>query len=73
MGMSAAGEARAKEDAFASGAKPRPEGPVRERGRRPTWSGDMLAEYFTEAARRRAIACARYSAVQATDCVNEGA
>jgi len=34
--MSAAGEAKVKENALASGAKPRPEGRVRERGWRPT-------------------------------------
>ena len=53
--MSAAGEAKAKEDAFASGAKPRPAGRVRERGWRPTRQRPGIAESWTEAARRRAI------------------
>ena len=34
--MSAAGEAKAKEGTDASGAKPKPEGRVREHGSRPT-------------------------------------
>ena len=54
--MSAAGEAQAKEDARASGAKPRPEGPVREQGWRPTLEAHDSAARFKEAARRRAIA-----------------
>ncbi len=56
--MREAGErqrAMAKKDAGASGAKPRPAGPVREQRRRPTRRGHDLTERFKEAARRRAI------------------
>jgi hypothetical protein len=56
--MSATGEAKAKKDALASGAKPRPEGRVRERGWRPTLEL-AHAEWVAEAARRRAIAGGR--------------
>jgi hypothetical protein len=54
--MSAAGEAKAKEDTLASGAKPRPEGRVRERGWRPTYERYEISELCPEAARRRTIA-----------------
>jgi hypothetical protein len=54
--MSAAGVAKAKTDALANGAKPRPEGRVRERGWRPTRKAFGIAESRTEAARRRATA-----------------
>ena len=50
--MSAAGEAKAEEDTLASGAKPRPEGRVRERGWRPTGEGRGYSGELTEAARR---------------------
>ena len=53
--MSAAGNAKAKEDALASGAKPRTEGRVREQGWRPTNAGLGCAKGGAEAARRRAI------------------
>ena len=57
--MSAAGNAKAKEDSYASGAKPRPEGPVREHGRRPTtWRMEFSIDVM-EPARRRANPCAR--------------
>src|SRR6202040_2861290 len=45
------GEAKAKEDALASGAKPRPEGRVRTRGRRPTGENRGNSESLAEAAR----------------------
>ena len=61
--MSATGEAKVKEDALASGAKPRPEGRVRERGRRPTDKGRGILAARAEAARRRAIACDRHAAM----------
>jgi DNA-binding FadR family transcriptional regulator len=57
--MSAAGErqrAKAKEATRASGAKPGPEGRVRERGWRPATQSAGFAGSVTEAARRRAIA-----------------
>ena len=57
--MSERGEAQGKEDAFASGAKPRPEGPVRERGRRPTRCDRNFATHIMEAACPRAIAGGR--------------
>jgi hypothetical protein len=55
--MSAAGERqRARpEDTRVSGAKPKPEGRVRERGWRPTRRGNEVRERPMEAARRRAI------------------
>ena len=56
--MRAPGEAKAKKDALVSGAKPRPEGRVRERGWRPTRGRSGIVEPRTEAARRRAIAAA---------------
>jgi hypothetical protein len=52
--VSAAGEAQAKEDALASGAEPRPEGRVRERGWRPKGESYVIAGPRIEAARRRA-------------------
>ena len=54
--MSETGKAKAKEHALASGAKPRLEERVRERGWRPTGECSGNAEPHTEAARRRAIA-----------------
>ena len=54
--MSETGEAKAKEHALASGAKPRLEERVRERGWRPTGECSGNAGPLTEAARRRAIA-----------------
>ena len=62
--MSTAGEAQAKEDTVASGAKPRPEGPVRERGWRPTRRACEGGSARTEAARRRAIARGRRSTMR---------
>ena len=52
--MSAAGEAQAQ-DTFASGAKPRPEGRVRERGWRPTPQRYAIGKPRSEDARRCAI------------------
>ena len=49
------GEAKAKKDVLASGAKPKPEGRVRERGRRPTRGGGGIRRPRAEAARRRVI------------------
>jgi hypothetical protein len=54
--MSEMGEAKAKEDVLVSGAKPRLEERVRERGWRPTGERHGLAPSHTEAARRLAIA-----------------
>ena len=54
--MSERGEAQAKEDTLANGAKPRLEERVRERGWRPTCEGCRIAAPRAEAARRRAIA-----------------
>ena len=54
--MSETGEAKAKEHALASGAKPRLEERVREQGWRPTCEGCGIAGPRAEAARRRAIA-----------------
>jgi hypothetical protein len=59
--MSERGVAKAKEDALASGATPRPAGRVRERGRRPTRKGFADVEPVEEAARLRAIAHGRRS------------
>ena len=56
--MSETGEANAKKDTLASGAQPRPEGPVRERGWRPTRRACGSGDTRTEAVRRRAIAAA---------------
>jgi hypothetical protein len=50
--MSAPGTAKAKKDALASGAWPRPEGRVRERGWRPTRRGYEITLSLPEAARR---------------------
>jgi hypothetical protein len=52
--MSAAGVAKAKEDTCARGAKPRPEGRVREHRWPPTTSQAEFALCVKEAARRRA-------------------
>ena len=60
--MSETGEAKAKKDALASGAKPRPEGRDRERGWRPTCEGRGYSGELTEAARRRAIERVRRAA-----------
>jgi hypothetical protein len=54
--MSETGKAKAKKDVLASGAKPKPEGRVRERGRRPTLECFGVPESRVEAARRLAIA-----------------
>ena len=64
--MRAAGEAKAKEYARASGAKPRPEGRVREHGWRPTTQSVGFVGPVKEAARRRAsdtADCAMVSAL----------
>ena len=67
--MSETGVAKAKTDALASGAKPRPEGRVRERGWRPTRQRYRDAEPQAEAARRLAIAAADTRALpMATIC-----
>ena len=71
--MSAAGMAKAKEHAFASGAKPRLEERVRERGRRPIRERRGIAEPRTEAGRRRAIARARCRSAGPSKYRNEGA
>jgi len=71
--VSAAGEAQAKEDALASGAEPRPEGRVRERGWRPTRGRSGVAESRTEAARRLAIARARHGTTDLSSGDMEGA
>ena len=56
--MSERGEAQAKKDTHVSGAKPKPEGRVRERGWRPTRKVFELAAACKEARRPRAIAAA---------------
>ena len=56
--MSEQAEGKAKKDARASGAKPRPEGRVREHGRRPKRAGHAVARDRSEAARLRAIEAA---------------
>jgi hypothetical protein len=56
--MSETGEAKAKEDIVASGAKPRLEERVREQGWRPTNEAVGVAEGGMSAARRRALAAA---------------
>jgi hypothetical protein len=61
--MSKRREAQAKKDALVSGAKPRPEGRVRERGRRPTLKF-AHADRVEEAARPRAIEAADGANVQ---------
>jgi hypothetical protein len=71
--MNAAGEAKAKEHTLASGAKPRLEERVRERGWRPTRERYGFAESHAEAARRRAIARARHSIGQKTTHTKESA
>jgi hypothetical protein len=55
--MSAAAVGK-EQDALASGAKPRPEGRVRERGWRPTHAPFGVTDTASEAARRRAIEAA---------------
>jgi hypothetical protein len=55
--MSERGEAQEKKHALVSGAKPRPEGRVRERGRRPTLEA-AHTDRVEEAARPRAIEAA---------------
>ena len=71
--MRAAGAARVKEDTLASGAKPRLEERVRERGWRPTRECYAFAQSRTEAARRRAIARARHRSAGQSKYRNEGA
>jgi hypothetical protein len=71
--MSTAGEAKAKEHALVSGAKPRLEERVRERGWRPTRECYAFAQSRTEAARRRAIARARHRSAGLSKYRNEGA
>jgi len=64
--MSEAGErqrAKAEEDTFASGAKPRLEERVRERGWRPTGNGRGVGTHAVEAARRRAIEHGRQDSI----------
>ena len=56
--MNERSEAKPKEDIPVSGAKPRPEGPVRERGWRPTVAGGQIQEPVMEAARPRVIEAA---------------
>ena len=70
--MSAAGEAQAKVDTHASGAKPRPEGRDRERGWRPTCKGHGSIGELAEAARRRAIEVARHDFVRIAAGCMEG-
>jgi len=62
--MSEGGEAKAKKDVLASGAKPRPEGRVRERGWRPTRQCFGVPESRAEAVRPRAIEAADSSMVE---------
>ena len=70
----AGGRQRAREEyACASGAKPRPEGRVRERGRRPTMLMLGVEMQVTEAARRRAIVRARRSTMARHGYRKEGA
>ena len=57
--MRAAGAAKVKEDTLASGAKPRLEERVRERGWRPTRENRGMFEKHAEAVRRRPIERAR--------------
>jgi hypothetical protein len=71
--MSATGEAKAKEDTRASGAKPRLEERVREREWRPTIERSENAKMRAEAACRRAIACARHVALRFVKAAKEGA
>ena len=71
--MSAPSKAKVKEDALASGAKPRPEGRVRERGRQPTCEPCGFATTRAEAARRRAIARDRLGDVKRVPAVEEDA
>jgi hypothetical protein len=62
--MSAAGAAQMKKDTLARGAKPRPEGRVRERGWRPTNVVLGFASSGAEGARRRVIEAADGAAVE---------
>jgi hypothetical protein len=71
--MSAAGEAQAEKDTLASGAKPRPEGRVREQGRRPTRGRYGIRQTRSEAAHRCAVVRARRSTVRITNRCIEGA
>ena len=71
--MSAAGEAKAKEDAFVSGAKPRLEERVRERGWRPRNECLEIVANRTKAARRRAIARGRRANVEQAPTHEEAA
>ena len=59
--MSAAGEAKDKEDVLASGAKPRLEERVRERGWQPSSLCREFAMLDATAARRRAIGRSRHA------------
>ena len=70
--MSAAAKGQDKEYAVASGAKPRPEGRVRERGRRPTTRRVEFAAPGKEAARRSAIERARRADGRAAVRVQRG-
>ena len=67
--MSAACEAQAEKDTHASGAQPRLEERVRERGWRPTSESQKDAVSSSEAARRRAIPGGR----RAETCIAERA
>ena len=71
--MSAAGEAKGKEAVLASGAKPRLEERVRERGWQPSRLCREFAMPHATAARRRAIACARHSVSRTVSRYKEGA
>ena len=70
--MSAAGEVQAQ-DTFASGAKPRPEGCVRERGWRPTRQARGIGLAAAEAARRHAFARVRHSTAESSSRGKEAA
>ncbi len=54
--MSETGGAKTEKVALASGAPPKPEGRVRERGRRPTCGSHGIRQSRSEAVRRLAIA-----------------
>ena len=71
--MSEPGEAKAKEDTLARGAKPRLEERVPERGWQPTYQGYEFAGPRAEAARQRAIDRARHSIIRASRPRKEGA
>jgi hypothetical protein len=70
--MSATWMAKAREHALASGAKPRLEERVRERGWRPTCDAHVLAELCTEAVRRCAIAVADMWPLHSIQTVQRG-